>query len=363
MGVLKKKSITQQQGELVRLFPTKSIFDAFLGGGIPSGITLLAGAPASGKSSFALQMASLLTKHYNFDTIYLDSEKSLTKERIESLFTYYTDKVDNLERVAEPTIEDLAKELVDRLNIIYQLHLKSKSDLITFVSNNFDQYKAVFIWDSIASIISKSVQAKLGDKLKTGDALNKMTIGETARILSTIFTNVILPYSDYAIPFLVITHMKQKIDLNPYSSNDFELKGLEGKVLKGGWTPLYLAHNIIILNAKKKIDDENVWVEFKIVKSRITSPKKFRVVFNYKWGYREDINLFYLLKEYKYIRSKGGFYQIGDDTKNYRKDTIIKKIAEEIDKYREIFYKEILPKEQNIEIKETKTPDILMDIE
>jgi len=362
MGMLKKQSIMDQKEVLVKVFPTHSIFDAFLGGGIPSGITLLAGAPGSGKSSFALQMASLLTEHFDFDAIYLDSERSLTFNRIKSLFNYYTQKLDKLERVAEPSIEDLANELKERLDIIYSYQLKHKKDLVSFVNEFFNDYKAIFIWDSIASVRSKSVLAKLNKKLNSGDDLSKLAIAETARILATVFTNIVLPYGDYAIPFIAITHMKQKIDMNPYAPKDFDLKGLEGKVLKGGWTPMYLAHNIIILNAKKQIDENNIWVEFKLIKSRVTSPKKFRVVFNYNWGYREDINLFYLFKEYGYIKNKGAYFQISDDSKNYRKDTLMKKIANEIDKYREVFYKEILPKEQSIEISDDNTPSILKEI-
>lgn len=283
------------------------ILNTFIfGGGVPLGSMItFTGHSSSFKSTLSLNIVSLLMKKYSkkFYLIYLDSESSMTKERIKSMGID-----DNFYKIYSGLT-------VENVNSIINTLSKIKREKKEFSNISF-----IVIWDSIASTPCDA-------ELSTDD-INK-TLGLKARLLSAFiprWKNNILIKDD--ITLITINQMREKVALLPFQQGGGNLKNLSSdKTLPGGLAAQYLSDILIEQKVAEKFDETNspygiraYRVELKTVKNKFF-PDNIRIslIFNPQFGYLKEFTEFEFLKYKKsLIQIGGGYYTFEMDGGSYK---------------------------------------------
>jgi len=170
------------------------IVDGILGGGfVVGGMSIIVGAPGSGKSMLAAKTLGAGQKKYQGDLIaaFLDSEQSMTKMRLSNLGVKYP-PIDPYDDV---TVEKVFK-FIEGLCLF-----KQEKKIL-------DKPSAI-VWDSIANTLSQ--------KERETDDPNTV-IGYKARLLSILVPKYVAKCAEHGICFLCVNQLRDVIDMGRFSA-------------------------------------------------------------------------------------------------------------------------------------------------
>jgi len=283
------------------------VLDAYLGGGVAQGGFLqIVGSPGSGKSLLASKVLAAGQQQYgnNFMCLYLDSEESMSKDRLAQL---------GIKRPEIIPITDLTVEKV--FSVIKSMHeYKMKN-------SHLIQYPSVIVWDSIANTITDRTEG-----LEEVDPAKVM--GLRANLLSQFLPDYIKKMKKSNITLVAINQLRDKIEMGRFPTKS-TLKYLANKNIPGGNSLLHNSTQLVLLSSGKDIADEygfpggNI-VSVKLVKNKLFRPNlEFNLVFSFSLGYSKFWSNYELLKTYGRVKAAAWCTLQGvDDVKFRQKDAI-----------------------------------------
>ena len=296
--------------------------DALLGGGIPEGkLTILVGLPSAGKSTLGLQLLRQLAHNYEKDNVlYIDSEKSVTSERILQLLGQDSRILSRIKRFSPFTFEEVTKEIIKILLGKVDFPIKG------------------IVWDSIvASPLQKEVDILEGiseEEKTTTFKGGEIPTGLFARMMG-LFLKVIIPLLDYNnVPLIAINQYRAKMSLNPYQPTP-NLYGEKGS-MPGGYALHHYAYIMLELTRSSFIKNKSGDITGAIVKARTlknkqNSPGIAHLVLDYQKGFDPVLNLIFFAKDSSIIRNTAGY--IAYRNKKYRE----KELEEALRKDQKLF--------------------------
>jgi RecA/RadA recombinase len=272
----------------IELIPTGiKLLDAHLGGGIGKGIFVqLVGYPGSFKSTIGIQIAKSFRDHDpNTSILYVDTENSMTKERLDDI---------GLSRISlryNYTIETLFNE------IFKICELKKEK--------NITDTPTVIIWDSIANTNSDADSKSLD--------VNQ-TIGQKAKLLSQKLPSILNNIRKSNITIVAINQLRTSISIGPFSNNTPDLKHLGADdTIPGGRSISYNSSQLLECKVKTSYDEEKnpspYGFRTSIIKIKTVKNKFFPD--NYTFEYIVDVahgiddlyTSFEMLKKFKKINA------------------------------------------------------------
>jgi len=253
------------------------IFDAYIGsGGFPKyQLEYIWASSSIGKSTLAIQiLASYLKQNTNSIVVYLDSEESVTKQRLSMLGVDYTKVL-----ITNPTSIETVKELIDKIRTSYNVDI-------------------FMIWDTLIQTPSKE------------ETEGYSKIGMQARSFSTLFKTLRF-YDSKLTMFALNQHREnmqgQYMPPDPPGGNAVKHKSF-----------------LTLYGTSKKSEliepEEGKITTFTTIKSKVISPKrKMAHVLTHVDGYDSILTTITYLKENKLLGKRGGgYYHFIDEDKNYR---------------------------------------------
>ena len=254
------------------------LLDTILGGGVSNKLTLVCGNPGSCKSALATRILANTQKRYkNFIGIYLDSESTMSMERLSDL------GVHNIRPREGITVEAVFK-IIDRL--------------CAFKANNPETLDtpSIIVWDSIANTPIETVVEEEEINLNA-------TIGLKARLLSALLPKYIMKLSKFNICFLCVNQLRDKLQMGPMKTAP-TLKWLSSE-LPGGKSLLFNSFQLVHLAAGKDSEEygfNGLNIKSRTIKSKMFSPNlDVNLVFSFKNGFSNFFTNYNLLKDEKKI--------------------------------------------------------------
>ncbi len=308
--------------ENIPLVPTKiKVLDLLLGGGIGSTtFTVLVGNPGTFKSTIASQILKSFIEHHEKTTgIYIDTERIMTKERLESL------GVKNLKPLSGFTVEKVVSLL--------------QSFTVFKDTKKLKEFPSIVIWDSIANT---PVEAEL-----LTDNVNSV-IGLKARLLSFYFPQIVELMGKYNIGIVAINQFRDKINMGMFSSPN-ELKHMQhDKTMPGGNAIMFNASQLLQLKTKSSYDYTTSPYGFRAaIVNVLTVKNKFfpdnnsvDLVINVAKGVSDLYSSFELMKKHKLIVAGSWHYLTNFPEKKFRVKEL-ESVYNSDPKFKEVFDSEI----------------------
>lgn len=287
----KDDSIIIHDDENLMCVPTGiDLLDQILGGGFYTKINVIAGPAGGGKSALCTSVLKSGQKKWGneFIGIYLDSEESMTTERLVQLGV--KNKVDI---VSGMTIEKVFK-IIEKL--------------CAFKIQNPQTLKipSVIVWDSIANTKSES-------EIEASELQNTMG-ARRAMLLAHYLPQYAQKLAKCNIVLLAVNQYRDDIDMsgNPYQKKKKDLKFLrQGISIPGGKSLYYNCFTLLELSQGKLLQDSKkdnilgfdaIEVGIYAIKNKKFTPNiPINVVFNFSKGFLNFWTNFNMLKEYKYV--------------------------------------------------------------
>lgn len=256
-------------------------------GGVPSGITILAGPSRMGKTFIGLIFVkAYLDKYPDAVCVFLDSEFGAGKAYFERL---------NID--------------TSRIIHIPLKNIEEAKFAVTGIYNNLDRgEKVITFFDSIGNIASKK---------ELDDAIDGKSVQDMSRAKQLkSFFRIITPFINLLnLPFIGINHTYQTTDFFPQ------------QVMGGGTGPMYTANNVLFMSKSKDKDGKDIAgfiFKLKAEKSRfIREGSTFVMNVSFEDGIDKYSDLFEFALETGFIINPSkGFYQKAEkynDPRKYRR--------------------------------------------
>ena len=275
--------------------------DTALGGGIcMRKITLLAGRPGSGKTTFGYNIMGAFQRNFNNKCIvlYIDNEQSANNTRLRICGLDYENEETQFIKVTG-TLEDVFKAI--------DLCISFKES-----DSKYSEYPILVIWDSITSTSTeKGMEVEDHNK----------TMGLNANILSHILPKYINKhFITHNVTMVAISQLRDKIDAGYIKqASDLKFMGGSNKRIPGG-NALWHATGALLLFEEKDIMKEEEYgfsaiiVRIKAVKNKYFTPNiPISVTMKHVTGFSDVWTNYLLMKESKYLEAKGRYWEM----KNY----------------------------------------------
>lgn len=268
------KDLNYDVNQNVVTIPTGiDLLDYVMGGGVPLGkIGLITGAPGGGKSTLAAQYIVGFQKH-NPDSLafYIDTEQGMSFERL-SVLGCDKDRTVLLNAV---TVEDV---YTMTSKIIEQKILEKQKEVPYIV-----------IWDSESATPTRKM-------LSATDSSQVM--GEKSRTYQFVLNKLIPVLAVSNTTFIIISQLRNKIELSPYAPKKAELSNMGTQKITGGNAAEFLPFQLAFVNGKGEINlekkDESCMPikgkanEIKFIKNKNFTPLiPIELVINYDSGYSD----------------------------------------------------------------------------
>lgn len=284
---------------------------------------VIIGRPGSGKTTFAVQAAANIIKPFPDAVMYIDDiERGSNKMRMHTLSGFSPEECVN--RIIYRNEGITAENFYARVNMIHDEKISHRDDyeydtgLLDFLGNPiYKLIPTVYILDSLAMLMP--------DKLTEEEELSgQMSTTATAKTNTAVLKRVIPKLKAANIILLVINHINQKIDINPFAKTKAQIAYLkQDETLPGGQVNNYLGSTMIRIDDSTKLKDteglgiNGKIVDFSLVKSRTNNPgRSVSMIFNFDYGYDPILSLFTFMKSNGKIVSKGAYMNIeGSDIK------------------------------------------------
>ena len=209
------------------------------------------------------------------------------------------------------------------MKLIHDLKLANR-DKLTYDTGKVDTqgnpvYKLVptpYILDSLAMLMPETYTNE-------NELAGQMAATAAAKTNTRILKTLVPMLKSANIILLLINHINQKVDINPYARTKSQVSYLKpDETLPGGNAAIYLANNIIRFDDTKLKSTEGFCIEgslvtLSLVKSRTNKAgRTVNLIFCQDTGFDADLSLYTLLKDAGIIKGAGAFYHIaGCETK------------------------------------------------
>lgn len=283
---------------------------------------MIVGRPGCGKTTFALQIAANIIRPFPNAVIFYDDIEGGSNQIRRELFTGFgADEIND--RVIYRNAAVNSENFYKRIHTIYEEKLNNISEyeydtgkLSTKGEKIYKLIPTVYILDSLAMLVP--------DKFTEEEELSgQMSATAMAKTNAAIFKRIVPKLKAANIILLVINHINEKLETNPFAKTKAQIGWLKpDETLPGGKAGLYLANNLIRLDDSTKLKDTEglgVYgkiVDFTFIKSRSNAPGvSVPLLFSYDHGYDPILSMFVFLKSNGYIESKGAYMKlVGTDT-------------------------------------------------
>lgn len=277
------------------------------------------GRSGCGKTTLLVQWAGNIIRPFKSSCIYYDNvEGGITDTRKIQLLKMTGDQME--ERLIERNTGVNAENVYERVKIIHDLKMENRNsfeyDTGKYDSNGSRIIKfepTVYLLDSLAMLTPE----KYTDEEELS---GQMSVTAAAKVNTTVFKRIIPMLKEANIIFMVVNHITESVEINPYAKSQGQLSYLKpGERLGGGRAVIYVANLLIRLDdhTKMKADEglgiDGTLVDVTLLKSRTAaSGSKVTLVFDYATGFDSELSLFYFLKQMKLVKGAGAFLYFGD---------------------------------------------------
>jgi len=317
LGDFLKKKCDLVPGKPMSTTPTGvDLFDALAGGGVATSLVQFVGPSGCGKSSFAANILSTSQRRWPGKSIsmYIDSEQTMTKERLGQLGVIY------------PKIDPYPSNTVEAI-------FKAVEGICAFKEEHPEclDVPSIVVWDSIASTMT--------EKGKVEDNHNSV-LGLRAQLLSFFLPRYAEKLNNYNISLVSVNQLRDKIEVG-YGHSIPDLRMLADKKIPGGQSLLFHSAQIVYMRQSKILKDEYGFsgceVLCKFVKNKLFTPNiEFTMLFSFEHGFSNFWTNYELLKKFKYLTAGAGRVKL----KNYKnKSSFFQKQTPKIYKEDENFRK------------------------
>jgi RecA/RadA recombinase len=278
------------------------VLDAVLGGGFVIGaLNIIIGLAGSGKSMLAAQVLGRAQQQFQGKLIggYLDSEESMTRQRLANLGVLYP----QLSPYDDITVEKVFKFL---------------EGLCLFKEQKkINETPSVVIWDSIANTLS--------EKEREATDINSV-IGYKAKMLSLLIPKYVAKCGQHNICFLAVNQLRDIIAMGPFQAQPKDLKMMTlQKDMPGGNVLKYNAFQLLEMRIKKVLDGEKdygfdgITSRVKCVKNKLFSPNiEIDIVGSFVNGFSNFWTNYNFLVETKRLSSGPWNYLANYSEKKFR---------------------------------------------
>jgi len=265
------------------------ILDAIMGGGAVTSLCQIVGMPGSGKTALAARALATGQRKWpgEFIGIFIDTEQSMTSERLDQLGVNYPP----INPITEGmTIESVFK-IIERLCAMKE---QNKKLLDT---------PSCIVWDSIANTPT--------EKALTVDDPHKVTMLK-ASLLSFYLPRYVDKLNHYNISLIAVNQLRDTVDMSGgYGYVEPTLKFLD-KNIPGGKSLLYNSVQLATVRQSTKLGGdygfEGITVKCKFVKNKLFTPNiEIDLVFSFEHGFTNFWTNYELLKKFKRITAGGGW--------------------------------------------------------
>ena len=281
------------------------LLDAILGGGFVIGaMSIIVGAPGSGKTMLAIQTLASGQKILEKEIIgaFLDSEEATTGIRLSNLGV----RNPKINPYADVTVEKVFK-FIEGLCLFKELK--------KMVDN-----PSVVIWDSIANTLSQ--------KERETEDINSV-IGYKARLLSFLIPKYVAKCSSYNIAFIAINQLRDVLQLSQFSpAKDLKFMS-HTKDMPGGNSLKFNAFQLVEMKVKKAMLSDQygfdgIIASVKTVKNKLFAPNiEIEIAGSFTTGFSNYWTNYINLVKTKKLKAAGWSYLISlPETKFRTKDSI-----------------------------------------
>lgn len=288
------------------------VLDAILGGGVATKLVQFVGMPGAGKSALVSRIIATGQRKWpgKFISLYIDSEQSMSTERLSQLGV-------NMPEIV-PYSEDITVEKV----------FKCVESICTYKEEHpeYLDIPSCVVWDSVANTLTdKGIEE---DK-------HTSVLGQKAALLSHLLPKYCNKLNKYAISLVCVNQLREKIDMGGYTASPATLRFLADKNIPGGNSLLYNSAQLFYFRQRDIMKGEygfdGVTVSGKAVKNKLFTPNiEIELVFSFEHGFSNFWTNYNLLKKYKRISVGGGWVKMdGYNGAKFNQSATIKKYRED----------------------------------
>lgn len=272
-----------------------------------------------GKTTFFTQSGGEIIRNFPTSSIFFDSvEGGLTHRRAETLLNMTPDETHKRLFIRNNvTQESFFKKikLLHDFKLEHREEYEYKTDVVDSRGNPIYKLEpTVYILDSLAVLAPEKLHEE-------DDLSGQMATTASAKQLARIFRMLIVLCKEANIILFVINHITEDVNLGmtPKKSDNMYLK--QGEKTPGGKTPFYLSNMVFRLddNTKLKAGEglgiHGNFVDVSLVKSRTSGADTVKIgtlVLDPVRGFNPMLSLFINLKDAGYVQGAGAFLYIKD---------------------------------------------------
>jgi len=283
----------EDENKVRNVIPTGiDVLDAVLGGGVGTKLVQIVGQPGCGKSALAARILASGQRRWpgKFIGLYIDSEQSMSKERLAQLGVKYPE--------ITPYTDDITVEKVFKIVEQLCLYKEEHPELMNIPS--------CIVWDSVANTLTE--RGMDGDKYTE-------VIGQKANVLSYMLPKYTSKLNKYCISLLCVNQLRERVEMNAMYSSPATLKFLADKNIPGGNSLLYNSFQLFYFRQKEEIKGEfgfkGAITGGKTVKNKLFTPNiDIEMVFSFERGFSNFWTNYILLKKFKRVSIGGGWVTI-----------------------------------------------------
>ena len=289
--------------------------------GIADGsMCMFIGRSGCGKTTLAMQIGGNIANQYKTSAVFHDDIEGGISSTRKQMLLGFSDE-DFAKKYVCRDAGITAENFYERIRTIYELELEDRStyEYNTGLLDEFGRkvYKlepTIYILDSIALLMPEQYTEE--EKLS-----GSMSSTSAAKTNSMIFKRIIPMLKSANIILIMINHINQRIEINPYSHKKSQVSYLkQDETLPGGNTIVYLSNLLIRFDDNLKLKSEETlgisgsMVDLTLVKSRNNKAgMTCTVVLNQDIGFDPELSLFVTIKQAGLIAGTGAYLYL----KNY----------------------------------------------
>ena len=243
--------------------------------GIADGsMCMFIGRSGCGKTTLAMQIGGNIANQYKTSAVFHDDIEGGISSTRKQMLLGFSDE-DFAKKYVCRDAGITAENFYERIRTIYELKLEDRStyEYNTGLLDEFGRkvYKlepTIYILDSIALLMPEQYTEE--EKLS-----GSMSSTSAAKTNSMIFKRIIPMLKSANIILIMINHINQRIEINPYSHKKSQVSYLkQDETLPGGNTIVYLSNLLIRFDDNLKLKSEETlgisgsMVDLTLVKSR-----------------------------------------------------------------------------------------------
>ena len=270
-------------------------------------LVTIIGKSGSGKTTFALQLATQMMQRYEESSMFIfDFEQGTNKERIRQITGIseeYYDKHITLKQknIYTNTILKLVMQ-IKKLKMEHEekLLVENKEGIKDDDGNLVKILPPTFIVvDSIATMMPE-------DQADEEEIKGQMTATGIAKVNTQLFKRIAMPCSSANIIVIFINHINAKIETTIVPTQAQVNYLSQNETLPGGNAPIYLTNTLIRITTSTKLEENKTYqikgfeTKITLVKSRSAeSGRSVNMIYNQKEGFDNELSLL------EYIKSCG----------------------------------------------------------